>query len=210
MERVILVFLKLPVPGKVKTRLAKSIGDEGAATAYETLVTRVFERCAEANADRVVIAFDPPDQASEVKAWLAPRIESLGTEVSWIEQSRGDLGDRLHSASESIFQNQSHTLLSIIGTDCIHLDPDLFEEAWASLAAGIDVVFGPTEDGGYYLIGLKEPQEVLFRNIPWSTEETLEASINAAQAAGLKSFQLASRIDVDTIDEWEQVREELS
>lgn len=209
MERIILVFLKLPVPGKVKTRLAKSIGDEGAAAAYEKLVTRVFERCSEASADQVVIAFDPPSKADEVKAWLAPRIESLECEVSWLAQSQGDLGDRLHSASTAIFQDQPRTLLSIIGTDCIHLDPDLFEEAWASLAAGIDVVFGPTEDGGYYLVGLKEPQEALFRDIPWSAEDTLEASLQAAQAGGLKSFQLAPRIDVDTIDEWEQVREEL-
>ncbi len=209
MERVILVFLKLPVPGKVKTRLAKSIGDKEAAAAYEKLVTRVFERCGEASADRIVIAFDPPEKVKEVKAWLAPRLELLESEVSWIAQSQGDLGDRLDSASKAIFQAHPRTVLSIIGTDCIHLDPDLFEEAWASLAAGIDVVFGPTEDGGYYLIGLKEPQETLFRDIPWSTEDTLEASLQAAQAGGLKSFQLASRIDVDTIDEWGQVRDEL-
>jgi rSAM/selenodomain-associated transferase 1 len=209
MNRAILVFLKLPVPGKVKTRLAKSIGDKAAAAAYEKLVTRVFERCGETAADQIVIAYDPPEKADEVKAWLAPRVESLGCEVSWLAQSQGDLGDRLNSASAAIFQTEPRTLLAIIGTDCIHLDPDLFEEAWASLAAGIDVVFGPTEDGGYYLIGLKESQEVLFRDIPWSTEETLEASLKAAQAGNLKSFQLGTRIDVDTIDEWEQVRDEL-
>ncbi len=209
MKRVILVFLKLPVPGKVKTRLAESIGDEAAAAAYEKLVTAVFERCGEALADRIVIAFDPPEKADQVKDWLAPRIELLDSEVSWIAQSPGDLGERLHSASQAIFQEHPGTLLSVIGTDCIHLDPDLFEEAWASLAAGIDVVFGPTEDGGYYLIGLKEPQEALFRDIPWSTEETLEASLQAAQSGGLKSFQLEPRIDVDTIVEWEQVRDEL-
>lgn len=209
MNRAILVFLKLPVPGRVKTRLAKSIGDEAAAAAYEMLVTRVFERCGEAAADQIVIAYDPPEKVDEVKAWLAPRVKALGCEVSWLAQSQGDLGDRLNSASTAIFQNEPRTLLSIIGTDCIHLGPDLFEDAWASLAAGIDVVFGPTEDGGYYLIGLKESQEVLFRDIPWSTEETLEASLKAAQTGNLKSFQLGSRIDVDTIDEWEQVRDEL-
>ena len=127
MKRVILVFLKLPVPGKVKTRLAESIGDEAAAAAYEKLVTAVFERCGEALADRIVIAFDPPEKADQVKDWLAPRIELLDSEVSWIAQSPGDLGERLHSASQAIFQEHPGTLLSVIGTDCIHLDPDLFE-----------------------------------------------------------------------------------
>ncbi|MDF1739203.1 MAG: TIGR04282 family arsenosugar biosynthesis glycosyltransferase [Verrucomicrobiales bacterium] len=209
MNRAILVFLKLPVPGRVKTRLAKSIGDEAAAAAYEKLVTRVFECCGEASADRIVIAFDPAEKVDEVKAWLAPRLELLDSEVSWIPQAQGDLGERLHAASKVLFLEEPRTLLSIIGTDCIHLDPDLFEEAWASLAAGIDVVFGPTEDGGYYLIGLKEPQDSLFSDIPWSTENTLKASLQAAQSEGLKSFQLSPRIDVDTIDEWEQVRDEL-
>lgn len=211
MKRVILVFLKFPESGRVKTRLAADLGEESAKAAYEKLVCRVLEQCRDAGPDRIVIAYDPPEKSGEIQHWLSPWLIAYPGEVSWHEQSRGDLGDRLEHAAESVFQEcGEETQLAIIGTDCVHLDRDVFTETWSRLDEGADAVFGPTEDGGYYLLGLKAPQGCLFQQIPWSSEKTLDASVEAAEKAGLSTQLLPKQFDVDTIDEWRRVEAQVS
>jgi len=210
MKRAILVFLKLPEPGRVKTRLAAGIGDEAALLAYRQMVAKVLERCRESGAELLAIAYDPSERESEIREWLAPYLGAFTGEVLWIPQVKSDLGGRLEAAAAAVFSAHPGIALSIIGTDYVDLDRALFDEVSARLDSDTDVVYGPTEDGGYYLVAMKSPQPCLFREIPWSAPTTLEASRVAAASAGLKTHLLAPRIDVDTANEWEQVSSGLS
>lgn len=202
MKRVILVFLKYPEPGRVKTRLATDLGPEGAALAYRKMVCRVLEQCRNARPDAIGIAFDPKEKTEEIRKWLSPWLVAFPGEITWIPQVPGDLGDRLEGAVADFFRQFGQAKVAVIGTDCVHLDRDIFETAWAELESEDNVVFGPAEDGGYYLMGLSGPRPELFRGIPWSSESTLETSISVAESLGLPVCLLGARTDIDTLSEW--------
>lgn len=205
MKRAILVFLKLPTPGKVKTRLAAEIGEEEAAKAYRQLVCRVLEQCRTADPDILAIAYDPPGQADEIREWLEPWLIAFPGKVEWIPQSEGGLGERLEAATIDLFKRTGIAAVAVVGTDCVHLGVETFEKCWSALEKDTDAVFGPTEDGGYYLVGLRKPQPVLFRDIPWSAEDTLHSSLVAAISANLTTVLLPVQFDVDTVVEWRKV-----
>jgi len=210
MNRSILVFVKYPSPGKVKTRLASALGDEEATLAYRQLACRVFEQCRLAEPDLLAVAYDPPGRGDDIRDWLEPWLAAFPGTVEWIPQAEGDLGDRLEAATEEVFDRIGDTTLAVIGTDCVHLDSAIFDKCWAELNGEADAVFGPTEDGGYYMVGLKTPQPALFQDIPWSTADTLDSSLAAAHSAGLQTASLPVRIDVDTVDEWNQIATEVN
>src|SRR6056297_1388073 len=210
MKRAILVFLKHPTPGRVKTRLATDLGEETAALAYRQLVCRVFEKCRAAKPDIIAIAYDPPNQEADIRDWLEPWLRAFPGRIEWIPQTDGDLGERLEGATTDLFKRLGLASIAVIGTDCVHLDAESFEKCWSALEDDTDVVFGPTEDGGYYLAGMRKPLPVLFRNIPWSSEETLHASLVAAISADLKTMLLPVLFDVDTVDEWNRVEPEVA
>ena len=210
MKRAIIVFLKLPEAGRVKTRLAAGLGDEKALIAYRQMVARVFEQCRNSGSEVLAIAFDPAAKEAEVRSWLAPYLTAFRGDVLWIPQVNGDLGGRLETAAGAFFEEYPGIALSIVGTDCVDLDPGIFEEVTKQLDSDVDVVFGPTEDGGYYLLAMKSLQPCLFREIPWSASMTLDASLAAAASANLKTHLLPSRIDVDTASDWAQVSARVS
>ncbi|MEM6915579.1 MAG: TIGR04282 family arsenosugar biosynthesis glycosyltransferase [Verrucomicrobiota bacterium] len=205
MNRAILVFLKFPESGRVKTRLAAGIGEDATLVAYRQMVAKVFEQCRNSGADILAIAYDPPEREAEVESWLSPYLAAFPGEILFLPQVTGDLGQRLEAGVEEVFRRFSGVALSVIGTDCVDLDAGLFEETWAQLEQGSDIVYGPTEDGGYYLVALNTPRSSLFREIPWSSESTLEASLSVADTEGLKTHLIPNRIDVDTEEEWRRV-----
>lgn len=209
MRKAIQVFLKYPEPGRVKTRLAASIGTEAAAAAYEKMVCRVLEQCRLARPDVISIAFDPGEREENLREWLRSWTGPFPGEIHWVAQVGEDLGQRLADASRTFLENCGDTAVAIIGTDCIDLDRMLFEETWQELERGRDAVFGPTEDGGYYLLGIRQPQPALFHDIPWSTKETFSSSLSAARKAGLTVSQLPGRVDIDEEKEWQQACEAL-
>lgn len=209
MPRTVLVFAKNPIPGRVKTRLAASIGDEAAAGAYRRMACRVFEQLRRARPDRIVVAFDPVEEEAEVRAWLAPWLSGWFGDLRFVPQEDGDLGARLEHAVAEVFSSDPEGSILVVGTDCIDLDRGLLDEAWAALSKGTDIVFGPSGDGGYYLVGLAQPTPELFRGIPWSTPDTLVASLRAVEDLGRSHFLLPERSDVDTAHEWKTVEPRL-
>ena len=190
----LLLFLKAPQVAQVKTRLARHIGSEGALQVYRALVARQFSALPE-NA-RIEVHYSPQDAGSEMQAWL-------GEETALYPQPDGGLGERLEHAVESAFTRGARTV-TCIGGDCPQLELRHFDEANALLEAEHDVVFGPSEDGGYYLIALRSPQPELFKGIPWSATNTLEASLKKASALGLKVGLLETLYDVDAVAELER------
>lgn len=185
---ILLVFAKDPVPGRVKTRLAAEVGPDEAARIYRSLGRRVVDQV-RGGPYRTVVCFDPPEARTAVEEWL-------GTHgVEFHPQSPGNLGDRLEAAFRWAFQESDRVL--VIGTDAPGVDAKGMEAALRTLDEA-DLALGPALDGGYYLLGLRDPTPELFREIPWSTAEVLEATRARARELGLEEVLLPPLRDVDT------------
>lgn len=186
----LLVFAKYPEPGRVKTRLAQSVGAERATELYRTMAETVVEQVLPTDHDYdMTLCFDPPEREKDFRQWL-PHI------MNWIPQTDGDLGQRLRSAFSDAFAQGRQRVIAI-GTDCIHIDPPLLRHAFKGLTDH-DVVIGPASDGGYYLIGLKADRPQLFEDISWSTEVVFQETIERAKSVGLSIKTLAVLSDIDT------------
>jgi rSAM/selenodomain-associated transferase 1 len=192
----LLLFLKAPRSGQVKTRLAQSVGEATALEVYRLLVARQW--AALPQDATVEVHYTPRDAAPEMQAWLS-------TTAAYYPQVEGGLGKRLTHAVAAAFERGARQVICI-GGDCPQLVERHFKEAIDQLDAGQDVIFGPTEDGGYYLIALRAPQPELFGEIPWSTEQTLAASLKKAASLGLQVSQLETLFDVDEADDFKRAQ----
>jgi rSAM/selenodomain-associated transferase 1 len=204
MRRAILLFVKFPEPGKVKTRLAATVGPHAATEIYRQLVAAVCAHLPK-EGEEVVVMFDPEEQRAETEAWVRPQIDGA---VSFVPQSDGDLGRRLDIAFADAFSAGCQRVLAI-GSDCIELTPEIFREAWDALETD-DVVLGPVSDGGYYLIALKAAHPALFSGIAWSTDAVLAQTERAAAASRLSVYRLPALHDVDTEDDWRRAQSRLN
>jgi rSAM/selenodomain-associated transferase 1 len=187
----LIVFVKAPRPGTVKTRLARAIGAFEAAAAYRRLVETLLDELR--GLRELEMCFSPDDAAGEVRQWLKPGWSSH-------PQGDGDLGERLHSAFQRAFQTRAKRVV-IIGSDCPAISVEDIREAWYGLRSH-DVVLGPATDGGYWMIGLRQLQPDLFRAVRWSTGSVFPETIRRAQHAGLSVHLLRELADVDTDREW--------
>lgn len=187
-ESTLLVFAKNPEPGRVKTRLAADVGEEEAARIYRRMGRRVVDRI-RGGSYRVVVCYDPPGTEEEVAGWLGRRGLLLRPQVT------GGLGRRMEVAFRQAFRSSNR--VCIVGTDTPDVDRRLVERALRTLDQA-DVVLGPAEDGGYYLMALSELEPALFRDIPWSTSSVLEATEERARERGLTVARLRTLSDVDT------------
>ena len=191
-ERLILC-LKAPRPGFVKTRLAAALGAEAACAAYRQLVETLLPRLA-GIAD-VELRFSPDDARPDIAPWLRR---------GWTAapQGSGDLGARLARATREAFAAGARRV-AVIGSDCPRVTAEDIKSAWAALAQH-DVVLGPAMDGGYWLVALRAPEPRLFADITWSTGAVLEQTLAQARAAGLSVKLLRELSDVDTPKDWER------
>ena len=189
----LVIFLKAPRPGAVKTRLAASLGAEPACAAYRRLVEALLRNLA--LLPKAELCFAPGDAAAEIKP-------SLRRGWTSCPQIGADLGERLQAAFAGHFESDAQQVV-IIGSDCPDVTAQDIEDAWLALD-GHDVVLGPALDGGYWLIGLRAPQPALFTGIPWSTDRVFGETICRAREAGLRVALLRELSDVDTAADWER------
>ena len=188
---LLIVFLKAPRPGAVKTRLARTIGTAAACAAYRSLVEALLSRLQGLNA--VELRFSPDNAGSEIECW---RRENWTCRA----QGAGPLGQRLRSAFEQAFSSGA-SRVAIIGSDCPAVTVQDIDEAWKSLRTH-DVVLGPASDGGYWLIGSNRPLPQLFEDIAWSTEKVFAETIARVRRGGLSVRILRELSDVDTESDW--------
>jgi uncharacterized protein len=187
---ILIAFAKEPVPGRVKTRLARSVGTGEAARIYRRIGRHVIDAVRDGDY-RTVVYFDPPGAEVAMKAWLG------SDRLQFLPQGPGDLGARIEAAFRWGFERAEG--VCVIGTDAPRLDRTLVESAFSRLARseGPDAVFGPAEDGGYYLLALRRPVPSLFRDMPWSTDRVLDRSLAVAREEGLRVELLERLSDVD-------------
>ena len=189
---VLLVFVKRPTPGEVKTRLAVALGAQTAAELYRALVAATLANTApQADEYRRVVCFSPPEAEAEIASWLAGERRAA--------QSAGDLGARMQAAFAQAFA-EGAARVALIGSDLPTITRGDVRDALGALDDH-DVVLGPSADGGYYLIALARPQPALFERIPWSSAAVLEQTLARARAAGLRVHRLAQRRDVDRLED---------
>jgi uncharacterized protein len=183
------IFVKYPEPGKVKTRLAKDIGIQKAASLYKEMVEQVMKQtqCTDRSYRRVV-CFDPPDRVDEFRDWLDAD--------EWRTQSSGDLGQRLDDAFKTSLKDNARCV--VIGSDCIELTNTHVQKALAELKTH-DLVIGPSHDGGYYLIACKKNYPELFCEIPWSTNQVFMETMKRAQNLRLTTKILEKLNDIDSL-----------
>ena len=186
------VFAKDPQPGQVKTRLARTLGDDAAAALYRQLVEHTLTTAAAARTAGIV---------ADIELWCDPDA-GCGAFVEWQKRYRvtlkrqdGDeLGARMRHALASALAIRRPALL--IGTDCPGLDTTYLARAAVALTKH-DVVIGPAEDGGYVLVGLSRDVDI-FSGIPWSTAEVMTATRARIAAAHATCHELDQLWDVDT------------
>ena len=186
---VILVFVRAPEAGRVKTRLAADLGAEGALRVYRRLAEHTV-REARAAGGELRIHFTPPDREAEVRAWL-------GDGPLYLPQSGGDLGARMESAFRAAFDAGAERVV-IIGSDLPDLSAALLRRAFEALDTH-PAVLGPARDGGYYLLGLRALIPGIFAGVPWSTAEVLAVTLARLRAAGAEPALLDTLTDVDEV-----------
>lgn len=184
-KNAIILFTKNPELGKVKTRLAKTIGDERALEIYKKLLTHTQSIVDPIDADKFVFYSDTINDNDQ---WNnADYHKKL--------QFNGDLGQRMSAAFQEVF-SLGYESVCIIGSDCYELTSATITEAF-SILANNDVVIGPTFDGGYYLLGMKLLHKPLFQNKNWSTETVFSDTANDFKTLSLSSYSLIKLSDID-------------
>lgn len=190
---LLIIFVKAPRPGTVKTRLAREIGEAAACAAYCRMVNDLRSNLA--RLEPVEIRFTPDDGEADVAQWLCP-----GWRLA--PQGVGELGTRLQAAFSQAFASGSNRVV-VIGSDCPTVTASDIELGWDELDQH-DVVIGPAQDGGYWLVGLRSSCPRLFQEISWSTPTVLVETLKKAEAAGLKVKIMQQRSDIDSPEDWKE------
>ena len=199
---VCIVMVKAPRAGAVKTRLVPPLSAEEAA-ALAACFARDTLASARSVVPEIIMAYAPADGREQLEALF----QADG--LLWLEQLGEGLGARLDSAAAHA-AGLGYSPLIIIGADSPTLPPAFIDGAVNSLVAGeSDVALGPTEDGGYYLVGLRRPSSGLFKNVAWSTPQVFRQTAANAARLGLRLLQLPRWYDVDTPADLLRLRAEL-
>ncbi len=189
----ILLFVKSPEKGKVKSRLAKAIGEDAALDVYKCLVSYTLENLNSGNY-LFRLCFYPPDSGAIIKNWL-------GNSYYYVPQYGRDLGERMKSAFVQAFSDSVEKAL-VIGSDIPDLSISVIDEAFNALDTS-DAVIGPAHDGGYYLIGFNKATLLpdIFQGIAWSTDSVFYQTMKIVEKSGLRVHVLTELRDVDTFDD---------
>ncbi len=190
-DNLLLIFIKHPESGKVKTRLANDIGKDNAAYYYSLMSKYLLKNVHYSDKYETLIFYDPPDKKSEISKWLDIEDTMLHPQIG------NDLGQRIsNSISQAL--DLGYKKVVVIGSDCIDISKKLIEDVYESLIK-YDVVVGPTFDGGYYLIGIKRYLPKIFTDIQWSTESVFKQTISIIEKLELKYYVLDKLGDIDTV-----------
>ncbi len=191
-SRSIIIFTKNPELGKAKTRIASSVGDQTALDIYIRLLDITKSVMSSVVSATRLLFYS--DQIVEQDAWPAADFQKY-------VQSNGDLGDRMEKAFDTAL-TISHKAL-IIGSDCPYITVEIIEAAFDQLDHH-DIVIGPTYDGGYYMLGMKNLHARLFRDMRWSTTSVYSTTLDRIQDLDLTYAESQMLNDIDHIEDWEQ------
>ncbi|HMQ87740.1 MAG TPA: TIGR04282 family arsenosugar biosynthesis glycosyltransferase [Flavilitoribacter sp.] len=191
MDNALIIFIRNPEPGKVKTRLAAAVGDERALAIYRELLDLTRRAALGSEAEKYLWYSHFVDKAD---GWPESDFRKM------LQQGE-DLGDRMAYAFETVLAD--HGKAVIIGSDCPYLSPVLLDEAFEALDDS-DFVIGPATDGGYYLLGMNRFVPEIFQGIEWSTDTVFRETVARIRQSGADYEVLPQLSDVDEIADWER------
>jgi uncharacterized protein len=189
-DRALIIFVKNPQLGKVKTRLARTIGDQAAFDAYMLMLAHTRDVTVEVDSHRAVFYSEYIDDGD---AWTRP-------DFAKHLQAAGDLGTKMQSAFETMFA-EGYKKAVIVGSDLLDLQVQHVSQAFRALQHH-DFVIGPATDGGYYLLGMTSLAPELFRNKAWSTGSVLSSTMADIQMLNKTVHHLPQLTDIDEEADW--------
>jgi rSAM/selenodomain-associated transferase 1 len=196
----LLVFVKHPIPGEVKTRLAADIGDEKAVAIYRRLLSHTEAIVADLPVETFVYY---GNELPEQDLWSqSSRVDDR------LLQQGDDLGARMKAAFIDRFQAGKQRVI-VIGSDCAELKTSHIVEAFRALSDN-DAVIGPANDGGYYLLGLTRMVPTIFSDMNWSTEHVYKSTLRRFKKERIHWFTLPMLTDIDEYEDWQKTGHNLS
>jgi len=187
-------FCKHPEPGLVKSRLAKDIGDKKAASVYKILLENILANIAGHGFD--VLLYGYPDSHHPILQKYAAKYS-----LSSHSQHGNNLGEKMWHAIDENLENYLNIVL--IGSDCLYTDVNYINQAFELLDDGSNIVLGPSEDGGYALIGANKVDKAIFQDISWSTKDVFQQTKNKLTQLEWKYACLPIVRDLDTIEDYQ-------
>lgn len=194
-NNALIIFAKAPRPGHVKTRLQPFLPAEGAAALYRAFLHDLLDTATALPDVQCLIAFPPRPGAEE----HLRKIFASHRELSYFTQAGMNLGERLAAAFQ-LSHEEGWKKTVLIASDSPTLPGRFIAEAFAALAHS-DLVLGPCTDGGYYLLGMRDPHPEIFRGIDWGTPLVLRQTMTNIRALGLRLYALPPWYDVDCPDD---------
>ena len=193
---VVIIFIRNPEPGKVKTRIAAEAGIDKALEIYNHLLQITREVVSSFPSERYVFYSDKIEDSDEWNQILFNKSVQHGS----------NLGERMHNAFRIVYEaipESPNKKVLLIGSDCPDINKQILHEATTALES-MDCVIGPALDGGYYLIGFSGMPDVsVFSDIQWSTPSVYVNTLQKFSALQYKHHELPILSDVDTLDDWE-------
>ena len=188
MKNALIIFIKNIEKGKVKTRLAATVGDDKALQIYQALLGHTRKVASEVGAIRYLFY----SSHLEKDEWPEKDFEKH-------VQTGDDLGIRMANGFKKVFEKNKNVV--IIGSDCASLNSNILKRAF-TLLTKTDFVVGPAQDGGYYLLGMNEYEPSVFENIEWSTESVFSKTIENIELLNKKYALLPVLSDIDYEEDW--------
>lgn len=184
---VLIIFVRYPEPGAVKTRLAQRIGPERAASLYKLMAESIIDNTRSDDYEQAVF-YTPISRKKELREWI-------DRDMTMYPQAEGDLGARLSAAFAEVFGRGAARAV-VIGTDAPLVVREKVSRAFSELKTR-DCVIGPCMDGGYYLLGLSGPHYSVFRDISWGGDAVFGETVARIEEAGLRYLVTERSLDID-------------
>jgi uncharacterized protein len=203
-RRALMVVAKQPAAGQTKTRLSPPLSGEEAAALYECFLHDTLGLVRQA---RLTLGFEP------IIAYLPAGAESyfrqLAPDFGLLLQQGADLSERLHRATSHCLEEEGYDQVVIMDSDSPTLPAENLCQAFTLLDGGADVSLGPCGDGGYYLIGLKQPAPDLFLKVAMSTPQVVADTLARARDNGFRVEMLPACYDIDYVEDLYRLAAEL-
>ena len=193
------VMAKAPVPGSVKTRMVPPLTQKQAAALYRAILRDQLEHLTRLAAIDLYVAFTPDDAAALMKSVVPAAFECF-------PQRGEDLGERMQEIFAELWR-RGHRNLVLIGSDVPAVPLDFFQETYSALnCEDKRVVFGPSQDGGYYLVGMNQPTPQIFERMVWSHDRVLVQTTEKLTRLGMAVKLLPTWFDIDTIEDLKRLQ----
>jgi len=193
-DTAIIVFTKFPVEGKVKTRLAKNMGNKFAVSFYRVCAEHTFKELIKVKetGSELFLFCSEENEIEQVMNWA-------GNNFNYYSQQGNDLGLKMYNAFETVFK-KGYKKVIIVGTDAPDVSMNLVQSV-ISVLDNYSVVIGPANDGGYYLLGFKSKLIDLFSGIEWSTDSVFNSTIEKLNNSKTHYFVVDELTDIDTLED---------